>query len=97
MTRLANGLLVPDGGSVTVDGMSTSDKNALFDIRKKIGVVFQNPDNQMVTTVVEDDVAFGPENLGLERARKTDGQRQHKSRALEYFGRRDSTLRANAR
>ncbi len=63
--RLANGLLVPDGGSVTVDGMSTSDKNALFDIRKKIGVVFQNPDNQMVTTIVEDDVAFGPENLGL--------------------------------
>ena len=50
---------------MTVDGLSTADKSALFDIRKKIGVVFQNPDNQMVTTIVEDDVAFGPENLGL--------------------------------
>lgn len=64
LARLCNGLLVPDGGSVTVDGKSTEDKD-LFEIRKKIGVVFQNPDNQMVTTVVEDDVAFGPENLGL--------------------------------
>lgn len=64
LARLCNGLLVPDGGSVTVDGKSTEDKD-LFEIRKKIGVVFQNPDNQMVTTVVEDDVAFGPENIGL--------------------------------
>lgn len=65
LARLCNGLLTPDKGSVTVDGKSTTDKNALYDIRKKIGVVFQNPDNQMVTTIVEDDVAFGPENLGL--------------------------------
>ena len=65
LARLCNGLILPDAGTVTVDGMSTDDRSALFDIRKKIGVVFQNPDNQMVTTIVEDDVAFGPENLGL--------------------------------
>ncbi len=65
LARLANGLIVPDRGDVTVDGMTTADKKNLFDIRKKIGVVFQNPDNQMVTSIVEDDVAFGPENLGL--------------------------------
>ena len=65
LARLCNGLLTPDSGEVTVDGKLTTDKSALFDIRKKIGIVFQNPDNQMVTTIVEDDVAFGPENLGL--------------------------------
>ena len=65
LARLCNGLLAPDVGAVLVDGKSTTDKSALFDIRKKIGIVFQNPDNQMVTTIVEDDVAFGPENLGL--------------------------------
>ncbi len=65
LARLANGLITPDGGEVLVDGKPTSDKSALYDIRRKIGVVFQNPDNQMVTTVVEDDIAFGPENLGL--------------------------------
>lgn len=65
LARLANGLYVPDRGFVTVDGQSTGEKGNLYGIRKKIGVVFQNPDNQTVTTVVEDDVAFGPENLGL--------------------------------
>lgn len=65
LARLCNGLIVPDEGKVTVDGDPTVDKSKLFDIRKKIGIVFQNPDNQMVTTIVEDDVAFGPENLGL--------------------------------
>ena len=65
LARLCNGLITPDAGQVLVDGAATSDKSALFDIRKKIGIVFQNPDNQMVTTIVEDDVAFGPENLGL--------------------------------
>lgn len=67
LARLTNGLIEPDRGEVTVDGKPTTDKD-LFEIRKKIGVVFQNPDNQMVTTIVEDDVAFGPENLGLDPA-----------------------------
>ena len=67
LARLCNGLIIPDAGAVTVDGASTAERASLFDIRKKIGIVFQNPDNQMVTTIVEDDVAFGPENLGLPR------------------------------
>lgn len=65
VARLMNGLLLPDVGAVRVDGMSTADKKHLFDIRKAVGVVFQNPDNQMIATIIEDDVAFGPENLGL--------------------------------
>lgn len=82
LARLCNGLLVPDGGEVSVDGASTADKSALFDIRKKIGIVFQNPDNQMVTTIVEDDVAFGPENLGL----KPDEIRARVDFALKSVG-----------
>ena len=66
LARLCNGLILPDRGVVSVDGMSTADKKNLYEIRKRIGVVFQNPDNQMVTSIVEDDVAFGPENLGLD-------------------------------
>lgn len=65
IARLSNGLLTPSKGRVIVDGRDTTDKKALFDIRKTVGVVFQNPDNQMIATVIEDDVAFGPENLGL--------------------------------
>lgn len=65
VARLMNGLLLPDSGAVRVDGMSTADKKSLFDIRRTVGVVFQNPDNQMIATIIEDDVAFGPENLGL--------------------------------
>lgn len=65
LARLMNGLIEPDSGSVTVDGKLTTDQKSLFDIRKTVGVVFQNPDNQMVATIIEDDVAFGPENLGL--------------------------------
>ena len=67
LARLFNALLIPDKGEVIVGGIKTSDKARLFDVRKKVGVVFQNPDNQLVSSIVEDDVAFGPENLGLPR------------------------------
>lgn len=60
-----NAILLPTSGSVTVEGMSTADENRLFDIRQKVGMVFQNPDNQIVATVVEEDVAFALENLGV--------------------------------
>ncbi|MBN2324103.1 MAG: energy-coupling factor transporter ATPase [Spirochaetes bacterium] len=61
-----NGLLVPTEGEVRVSGMSTKDKTLLKEIRRTVGMVFQNPETQLVTTLVEDEVAFGPENLGLE-------------------------------
>lgn len=61
-----NAILLPSGGKVYVDGMDTSDEKLLAKIRKTVGMVFQNPDNQIVATVVEEDVAFGPENMGVE-------------------------------
>ena len=67
LAKLFNGLLKPDEGEIIVDGLSSNDKKNLFEIRKKVGVVFQNPDNQLVASIVEDDVAFGPENLGVNR------------------------------
>ena len=60
-----NSILVPTEGSVTVDGLDTSDESLLYDIRRRVGMVFQNPDNQLVATIVEEDVAFAPENLGV--------------------------------
>jgi len=60
-----NALLLPTTGSLTIDGMDSSDPDKLWDIRSKCGMVFQNPDNQLVSSIVEDDVAFGPENLGV--------------------------------
>ena len=65
VAKLMNALIVPDEGSVTVDGMDTADEGRTLDIGKKVGIVCQNPDNQIVTTVVEEDVGFGPENLGV--------------------------------
>ena len=65
IAKLMNGLLEPDSGTVTVSGLDTKSNKDIFDIRKTVGVVFQNPDNQMVATIIEDDVAFGPENIGL--------------------------------
>ncbi len=67
LSRLLNGLLIPESGKVVVDGFDTTKKSSLFEVRKRVGVVFQNPDNQLVASIVEDDVAFGPENLGLNR------------------------------
>lgn len=67
LAKLFNGLNLPDKGEVLIDGVSTSNEEKMFEIRNKVGLVFQNPDNQIVSTIVEEDVAFGPENLGLPR------------------------------
>ena len=67
LSRLLNGMILPDEGTVTVDGLSTADEQNMLDIRRTVGRDFQNPDNQIVSTIVEEDVAFGPENLGVER------------------------------
>ena len=68
LAKLTNGLLMPDEGTITVSGIPTSDEDRIYEVRSKVGMVFQNPDNQMVASVIEDDVAFGPENLGVERS-----------------------------
>ena len=60
-----NAMLLPDSGRVLIDGDDTSDEDKTYDIRKKVGLVLQNPDNQLVASIVEEDVAFGPENLGI--------------------------------
>ena len=80
LAKHMNAILVPDSGKVTVFGMDTADEDKTIDIRRRVGMVFQNPDNQIVANVVEDDVAFAPENLGLEpveiRRRVDDALRQ---------------------
>ena len=65
LAKQCNAILLPEGGSVRVFGMDTQDENLLLEIRRTVGMVFQNPDNQMVANVVEEDVAFAPENLGV--------------------------------
>ena len=85
-----NAVLLPAGGKVWVDGMDTADENLLLEIRRRVGMVFQNPDNQIVANVVEEDVAFGPENLGVpteEIRRRVDG-------ALKAVGMEDFVLHA---
>ena len=67
LAKLANGLLLPENGDVIVSGMNTKNEDYDINIKQTVGVVFQNPDNQIVATIVEEDVAFGPENLGIER------------------------------
>lgn len=85
-----NALLLPHEGSVFVEGMDTRNKELLWEIRQRVGMVFQNPDNQIIATTVEEDVAFGPENLGREPAKirclvdeslKAVGLEEHKTRA----------------
>lgn len=66
LAKMFNAVLLPEGGQVFVDKMNTADEKLLFEIRQRVGMVFQNPDNQIVATIVEEDVAFGPENLGVE-------------------------------
>lgn len=68
LAKHLNGLLLPTSGRVLVDGMDTKEESLLLKIRQRVGMVFQNPDNQLVTTIVEEDVAFGPESLGVEPA-----------------------------
>ena len=80
---------MPESGTVTVDGIDTSDEDRLTDIRRKVGMVFQNPDNQIVATIVEDDVAFGPENLGV----APDEIRRRVDDALKAVGMYDYRLR----
>lgn len=68
LAKLFNGILLPTEGRVLVDGIDTAHEDKLIDVRRTIGLVFQNPDNQIVANVVEDDVAFAPENLGVDPA-----------------------------
>ncbi len=67
LAKLFNALVLADNGKVLIDGLDASDKKNVFEIRKRVGVVFQNPDNQLIASIVEDDIAFGPENLGINR------------------------------
>lgn len=79
LAKLMNGLLIPTKGDVFVNGINTKDEDRIWDIRKTAGMVFQNPDNQIVATIVEEDVAFGPENLGV----PSEEIRKRVDRALE--------------
>ena len=65
LAKHMNALLVPEEGTIWVDSIDTKDKEMIWDIRQRVGMVFQNPDNQIVYNVVEEDVGFGPENLGV--------------------------------
>ncbi len=90
IAKLTNGILYPKSGSVIVDGIETKDDETIFDVRRRVGMVFQNPDNQIVSSIVEEDVAFGVENLGIpssecrtrvDDALKTVGMYEHRTKA----------------
>ena len=66
LAKHINALILPSGGKIFIDGLDSEEEKNLWEIRKRAGMVFQNPDNQLVATIVEEDVAFGPENLGIE-------------------------------
>ncbi|MDI3546796.1 MAG: energy-coupling factor transport system ATP-binding protein [Halanaerobiales bacterium] len=82
LAKLLNVLLIPSSGEVIIAGMNTAEEENKWKIRQKVGMVFQNPDNQLVATMVEDDVAFGPENLGI----PSPEIRQRVDRALKMVG-----------
>lgn len=82
LAKHLNALLIPDEGTVKVQGMATADADCTYRIRETVGMVFQNPDDQLVASLVEDDVAFGPENLGI----PTDELRERVTQALEDVG-----------
>ena len=82
LAKHANALLAPDEGCVTVLGVDTRDVDQVFFVRSNVGMVFQNPDDQLVASVIEDDVAFGPENLGL----PTSDIRERVTQALKRVG-----------
>ena len=90
LAKHINAILIPDEGRVTVNGISTADEERLLDIRQSVGMVFQNPDNQIVANVVEEDVAFAPENLGISPAEI----RQRVDNALKTVGMYDFRMHA---
>jgi len=90
LAKHLNALLLPTEGKVMVNGLDTSDPNQLWEIRQQVGMVFQNPDNQLIATTVEEDVAFGPENLGI----SPEKIRQRVDEALDIVGMADFKSRA---
>ncbi len=87
IAKLTNGIIFPNSGKIVVDGIETKDDESIFDVRRTVGMVFQNPDNQIVSSIVEEDVAFGVENLGIppqecrlrvDEALKTVGMYEHR-------------------
>ncbi len=90
LAKHMNAVLLPGGGKVWVSGMDTSDEALLLEIRRRVGMVFQNPDNQIVANVVEEDVAFGPENLGV----PTEEIQRRVAAALKAVGMEEFTLHA---
>ncbi|MBR2836629.1 MAG: energy-coupling factor transporter ATPase [Coriobacteriales bacterium] len=89
--KLVNALYLPDSGTVTVMGLTTSNEDSVFEIRRRAGLVFQNPDDQMITSLVIDDVSFGPENLGLpvETIKERAAQSLHEV-GMDGFERRET-------
>ena len=87
MAKLFNALLLPDKGTISVDGIVPETEDEVYEIRKKVGLVLQNPDNQLVATIVEEDVAFGCENLGVNpREIRERVDKARKIQAKRYVG-----------